>query len=92
MEEESGLCLVCWLMLVQRIHELEREARALAAQSELMTGAGAGGDLLTEGESMQAEMDRAPEENEEQFADEVDQGQNQLRPCWGLLVVVAPNV
>lgn len=63
-----------------RIRELEREARSLDHRAELLAGAGTDGELLTESEMLRAEMEKAHEENEEQFADEVEQGQS--KPSW----------
>ena len=76
-----------WQSQNDRIAELEREVAALDGMLEGGGGGGEGGEgeeggrRLTEKELIQVELDRAPEENEELFADEVDAG-NVEHPSW----------
>ena len=63
-----------------RIRQLELEARKIESALELRGGVDADlnvegeGNLLSESELIKVEMDRAADDNEEKFADEVDAG------------------
>lgn len=65
----------------ERIRELEMQARELDQRTELLVGTGVEGDLLTEAEMLKVEMETANEENEELFAEEVEQGAS-TKPSW----------